>query len=92
MRVALTRRFQSAVHDLDRKGQAAVLDAVRALPSALDAPDLHAKLGMRCLHESGVWSARVSLGLRLVFAIEDETLVLVTVGSRRAVKSYLRRG
>lgn len=92
MRTALTWRFQSDVHHLGAEARAAALDVVRALPSALNAPELHRKLGMRRLHRSGVWSARVGLGLRLVFAVEGQTLVLVTVASRRFAKAYLRRG
>lgn len=91
MRVALGERFQSEVRGLETERRAAVFEAILALPGALEEPHRHAGLGLRKLHASGIWEARVGLGLRLVFALEPGLLTLVRVGSHEDVRRYLRQ-
>jgi hypothetical protein len=90
MRLALTERFQRAVRGLDEPRRAAVFDALLALPGVLGDPHAHAGLGIRKLHASGIWEARVGLGLRLVFAQEPRLLTLVLVGTHEDVRRFLR--
>ena len=90
MRVSLTERFQRDVRDLDRQQRATVFEVILALPRAVGQPRVHAGLGIRKLHGSGIWEARVGLGLRLVFALEPGLLTLVRVGSHEDVQRYLR--
>jgi hypothetical protein len=75
---------------LDPHGRAAVVEALLALPAALGDPHTHAGLGIRKLHRSGIWEARVGLGLRLVFGVEPRVLSLVRVGSHEDVRRFLR--
>jgi mRNA-degrading endonuclease YafQ of YafQ-DinJ toxin-antitoxin module len=91
MRVALGERLQNDVRGLEAERRAAVFEAILALPRALGEPHRHAGLGLRKLHASGVWEARVGLGLRLVFALEAGLLTLVRVGSHEDVRRYLRQ-
>ena len=90
MRVALTERFQRAVRGLDGRQRAALFEAILSLPRALGDPHAHAGLGVRKLHASGIWEARVGLGLRVVFALEPDLLSLVYVGSHEDVRRLLR--
>ena len=90
MKVALTERFQRDVKALDGDRRAAVFESILALPLALGEPHRHPGLGLRKLHSSGIWEARVGLGLRLVFALEPAVLNLVRVGSHEDVRRYLR--
>ena len=90
MKVALTERFQRTVRDLDDAKRAAVFDSILALPRALGDPHAHAGLGIRKLHASGIWEARVGLGLRLVFTQEHRLLTLVLVGTHEDVRRLLR--
>jgi mRNA-degrading endonuclease RelE of RelBE toxin-antitoxin system len=90
MRLALTERFQRAARDLDDRQRTVVFDALLALPRALGDPHSHAGLGIRKLHASGVWEARVGLELRLVFAQQPGLLTLVTVGHHDEVRRFLR--
>ena len=53
-------------------------------------PHRHAGLGIRKLHRSGIFEARVGLGLRLVFALQPELLALARVGSHEEVRRFLR--
>ena len=90
MRIALGKRFQQDVRDLEPQERAAVFEALQALPAALGNPRTHAGLGIRKLHRSGIWEARVGLGLRLVFGLEPTLVTLVRVGSHDVVRRFLR--
>lgn len=91
MRVALGEAFQRDVRGLTGAHRVAVFEAMLSLPRALGDPHTHAGLGIRKLHASGIWEARVGLGLRLVFTLEADLLTLVRVGSHDEVRRYLRQ-
>ncbi len=91
MRIALAEGFQKDVRDLAETQRSAVFEVMLALPRAVGDAHLHAGLGMRKLHPSGVWEARVGLGLRVVFTLSEELLTLVRVGSHDEVRRWLRQ-
>jgi len=91
MRVALAEGFQRDVGTLGKHQRAAVFEAILALPRAIGEPHLHAGLGMRKLHRSGIWEVRVGLGLRLVFGLEPGLLTLVRAGTHADIRRYLRQ-
>jgi mRNA-degrading endonuclease YafQ of YafQ-DinJ toxin-antitoxin module len=90
MRLALTESFQRDVGDLAADQRAAVFEVILALPAALGEPHAHAGLGLRKLHVSGIFEARVGLGLRLVFTSDAGTLTLVRAGRHDDIRRYLR--
>jgi mRNA-degrading endonuclease YafQ of YafQ-DinJ toxin-antitoxin module len=90
MRIALTERFQADVRGLDDARRSAVLDVLIALPRALGVPHEHTGLGLRKLHRSGIWEARLGLDLRLVFALADDTITFVRAGTHDEIRRYLR--
>lgn len=89
MRIALAERFQREVRALDAQHRAAVLDVGLGIPAAMGDPHRHRGLGLRKLHRSGVWEARVGLGLRMVFTLADDIATLVCVGTHDDVRRYL---
>ena len=91
MRVALAEAFQRDVRALPEAQRLAVLEAMLSLPRVVGDPHLHAGLGIRKLHASGVWEARVGLGLRIVFGLETDLLTLVRVGSHDEIRRFLRQ-
>ncbi len=91
MRIALAEGFQRDVRALSEAHRLAVLDALLSLPRAMGDPHVHAGLGIRKLHASGIWEARVGLGLRLVFALEANLLTLVRVGGHDEIRRFLRQ-
>ena len=90
MRLALAESFQHDVGGLAADQRAAVFEVILALPAAFGEPHAHAGLGLRKLHASGIFEARVGLGLRLVFTFEAGTLTLVRVGRHDDIRRYLR--
>jgi mRNA-degrading endonuclease YafQ of YafQ-DinJ toxin-antitoxin module len=91
MRLALAEAFQRDVRALSEAHRLAVFDAMLALPRAVGDPHVHAGLGIRKLHASGIWEARVGLGLRLVFGLEADLITLVRVGSHEEIRRFLRQ-
>jgi mRNA-degrading endonuclease YafQ of YafQ-DinJ toxin-antitoxin module len=91
LRVALAEGFQRDVRGLPDAHRQPVFEAILALPRAIGDPHLHAGLGIRKLHASGIWEARVGLGLRMVFTLETKQLTLVRVGSHDEIRRYLRQ-
>ena len=90
MRIALTERFQRDVRDLREEQRATLFEAMLALPRAMGSPHLHAGLGLRKVHSSGIWETRLGLGLRLVFTVEKDLATLVRVASHDEVRRFLR--
>lgn len=90
MKIALTERFQADVRALGIEERAAVFEALLSLPKALGSPHLHAGLGLRKLHRTGIWEARVGLGLRIVFTFAEDVRTLVRAANHDEVRRYLR--
>jgi len=89
VKILLTERFQK---DLSKKSQverARTFETLLELPASLKTPHRHAGIGVRKLHRSGIYEARVGLGLRLVFAQRDGDLILAMLGSHDQVRKYL---
>jgi mRNA-degrading endonuclease YafQ of YafQ-DinJ toxin-antitoxin module len=91
MRVALAEGFLRDVRTLSDAQRLALFEAMLALPRAVGDPRVHAGLGIRKLHASGIWEARVGLGLRVVYMLETNLLTLVRVGRHEEVRRYLRQ-
>lgn len=90
MRIVLTERFQGDIRSLTPAERDRVLEAMLAIPRAVGDVHTHAGLGVRKIHRSGIWEARVGLNLRLVFALADGFLTFVRAGSHDDVKRFLR--
>lgn len=90
MRIALTERFQEDVRRLRDEQRAALFEVILVLPKAIGEVHRHAGLGLRKVHASGIWEARIGLGLRMVFALEGNAATLVRVGTHDEIRRYLR--
>ena len=90
MRIALTERFQADVVGLANAERSAGFETLLALPKAIGQAHRHAGLGLRKLHPSGIWEARVGLGCRMVFTLAYDTLTLVRVGTHDEIRRYLK--
>ncbi len=90
MRLALAERFRKDVRDLGAAERAATFEAILSLPKALGAPHERAGLSLRKLHARWIWEARIGLSVRIVFLLDEETIVLVRAGSHDDVRRYLK--
>jgi mRNA-degrading endonuclease RelE of RelBE toxin-antitoxin system len=90
MRIALTERFQQDARELPAEQRNRLLDVLLALPKALGTPHVHAGVGLRKIHATGIWEARLGLGLRVVFTTEAGLITLVRVGDHDEIRRYLK--
>jgi len=90
MRIVLTERFQSDVRNLAAAERTAVFETLLALPQGIGKPHAHTGIGLRKIHRSGIWEARVGLGLRIVFGVEESTAKLLVVGTHNEVARFLK--
>ena len=89
MKMLLTERFQKDVSKRPQVERARILETLLGLPAALKNPHRHSGIGIRKIHRSGIYEARIGLGLRLVFALSGGDLILAMVGSHDQVRKYL---
>ena len=89
MKLLLTERFQKDVSKLSQVERARIFETLLKLPTALKNPHRHAGTGVRKLHHSGIYEARIGLGLRMVFALRRGDLILAMVGTHDKVRQYL---
>jgi mRNA-degrading endonuclease YafQ of YafQ-DinJ toxin-antitoxin module len=90
MRISLTERFQRDVAALNPSQRLELFEAMLGLPKALRDPHRHAGLGIRKLHASGIWEARLGLALRLVFTLASDTATLVRVGDHDEIRRWIK--
>ncbi len=89
MKILLAERFQKDVSKLNPVERARIFETLLQIPAALKNPHRHAGIGVRKLHRSGIYEARIGLGLRMVFAFRSGDLILAMVGSHDRVRKYL---
>lgn len=90
MKIQLTESFQRDVSVLSKEQQSQLFGVILKLPVVVKDPHLHLGLGLRKVHPSGVFEARIGLGLRIVFGYQEQTLVLHRVGTHDEIRRYLR--
>lgn len=89
MRILLTEKFQRDVRKLSQIERARCFELLLSLSKLTGKPHTHSGFGLRKIHKSGIWEARLGLALRLILAIRKNELILVTVGSHEHVRRFL---
>ncbi len=89
MKILLSERFQKCVTKLSPAERARIFETLLEVPKGMGSVHQHAGIGLRKLHKSGIYEARIGLGLRLVFAWREDTLILAMVGTHDQVRKYL---
>lgn len=90
MRFEIAPRFFADARALDTEGRARLFDVVLDLSRVLGSPHLHAGIGLRKVHPSGICEARIGLSLQLVFAVKKDLVSFVRVGTHDEIRKYLR--
>lgn len=90
MRLELREAFQKETQSLSPSLRAALFDLLLQIPRAFGDVHRHAGLGLRKVHRSGLWEARLGLGLRLLFLVERDILTPLRVLDHDGVRRYLR--
>lgn len=90
MQILLTDRFQKDVSSLNPSEKNELFQVMVDLPKAVQNIHSHSGMGLRKIHSSGIFEARLGLQLRVAFTFEKQTLVLHRVGNHDEIKRYLK--
>lgn len=90
MRIDLTESFQRDVSSLSKEEKSRLFDVMLKLPSAVKTYHVHSGIGLRKIHSSGVFEARIGLSLRMVFGFDSQNLTLHRVGGHDTIGRYLK--
>ncbi len=81
MKLARTERFDRAYQQLSPEDRKATQKAIRLLEADMRHPSLQVK---RIQGAPDIWEARVNLRCRMTFRLDNETILLRTVGEHDA--------
>lgn len=90
MQMTLTQTFQRDAAALPEAEKAQLFSVILKLPAAIKDVHRHTGLGLRKIHSSGIYEARIGLGLRVVFGFDQSNLFLHRVGSHDEIRRYLK--
>ncbi len=90
MRVQLTRAFERQWRPFEKNAQESIAKVIRLLPTVVEDPHAHLGAGLRKLHPSGIWEARVGLNLCFVFAVDGDLLTLDRIGTHDEIRRSLK--
>jgi len=91
MKISLSEAFQRDVQRLDKSKKNSLFEILLKLPKAIKNIHTHSGLGLRKIHSSGIFEARLGLGLRLVFGFRNQELSLHRLGSHEEIRKYLKK-
>lgn len=90
MQVTLTDRFVRDAVDLSAAERERLFSAILNLPAALKEIHRHSGLGLRKIHPSGIFEARIGLGLRMILGLQKDTAILHRIGNHDEITRYLK--
>lgn len=90
MQIIFTNRFEKDYKKLKAEGRIRMMHVLEKLPVLVGKPHLHAGVGIRKLHPSGIFEARIGLGLRLVFGLQQSKITLHRIGDHETISRYLK--
>lgn len=90
MPILLTENFLKDANSLSDPEKGQLFSVILKLPAALKEIHSHSGLGLRKIHSSGIYEARIGLGLRLVFGYDLGKVALHRVGTHDEIRRYLK--
>lgn len=90
MRITFTASFERDFKKRNNKEKEQIYEVISKLPEVVGKPHLHHGAGIRKIHPTGIFEARLGLGLRLVFAFDKNEVLLHRLGSHDTIRKYLK--
>lgn len=90
MQIFLTESFQEDAKKLEISQREALFEVLLKLPTTLKDIHKHSGMGLRKIHPSGIYEARIGLKIRMVFGFQKNTLSLHRVGNHDDISRYLK--
>lgn len=89
MKVFTRPSFDRALKALDQQLQESILATARLLPDAIGKPHQHSGIGIRRVGK--FLEFRVGLKTRVLFILEGDDIVLVTLGNHDEIARFVRK-
>lgn len=90
MKITFTASFERDFKKQGRQAKEQVYEVLSKLPQVMGRVHLHGGAGVRKIHPSGIFEARLGLGLRMVFALGKKELILHRLGDHDTIRKYLK--
>lgn len=90
MKITLTSSFELDFKKRTAKEKEQVYEVLSELSNVVGKPHLHGGIGLRKIHSTGIFEARIGLGLRLIFAVAKREIILHRLGSHDIIRKYLK--
>lgn len=90
MKITFSPSFERDFKKRNPQEKEQVYQVLSRLSEVVGKPHLHGGIGLRKLHPSGIFEARLGLGLRMVFGFKDNELFLHRLGNHDAIRKYIR--
>ncbi len=90
MKILLTESFQRDLSHLAPENREVAVSTLLKIPRIIKDTHQHQGVGLRKIHSSGIFEARIGLGLRMVFGYKEDTLILHRLGNHDEIRRYLK--
>ena len=90
MEIVLSAQFQKDTSRLTAAQKEQLFEVILKLPPFLKDPHRHSGVGLRKLHRSGIYEARIGLGLRVVFGFQKRVVTLHRIATHDEIRRYLK--
>lgn len=90
MKIVITENFQKDVKKVSSEQLSQLFSIILKLPKQLGQVHEHTGIGLRKIHASGIYEARLGLGLRMIMGFDKESIYLHRVGNHDDIRRYLR--
>lgn len=90
MRITLTTSFERDFKKRAPEEKEQVYKVLSKLPAVIGKVHLHGGVGIRKMHPSGIFEARIGLDLRILFGFSKHEIVLHRIGNHEAIRKYLK--
>lgn len=90
MKITFTTSFELDFKKRTAKEKKQIYEVLPKFPTIIGKPHLHVGIGVRKIHPTGIFEARLGLGLRLIFAVAKNEIILHRLGSHDTIQKYLK--
>lgn len=90
MKFTFTTSFKRDFQKRSDREKEQVCNVLSKLPQEVGHSHLHLGTGIRKIHPSGIFEARIGLGLRMVLGISKDEIILHRIGDHNTIRNYLK--
>lgn len=90
MKITVTASFERDFRKLRHQEKEQVYEVLSNLPHEMGHPHRHTGSGIRKIHPSGIFEARIGLGLRIAFGLLKNEIILHRLGDHNTIQNYLK--